>query len=157
MDNFRGASAESILPGVGESEAASGDLLHQLLLAMATVNGVLPLLLHALWRSFGLIPLGRWGIGEGHALAAAGLVGNAMAVALTLGIPMAVATLLCDAALAFASRLGSTARLQELMVPLRLLLGAGLLYVGFAIVSDRLISELGQVPGGLLSWLQVRG
>jgi type III secretory pathway component EscT len=52
VDLVRGTSAEAALPVAGHREAATGDLLHQLLLSVAVAGGGLPVLVHALARSY---------------------------------------------------------------------------------------------------------
>src|SRR5215468_2746316 len=52
VDLVRGTSAEAALPVAGHREAATGDLLHQLLVSLAIAGGALPVLVQALARSY---------------------------------------------------------------------------------------------------------
>jgi flagellar biosynthetic protein FliR/type III secretion protein T len=52
IDLFRGSSAEASLPYAGTKEAATGDGLYQLLLALACLGPAFPLVLGGLLRAF---------------------------------------------------------------------------------------------------------
>ncbi|MFZ5441481.1 MAG: flagellar biosynthetic protein FliR, partial [Myxococcota bacterium] len=58
IDLFRGSSAEAALPMAGTKEAASGDALYHLLLALGSAGAVWPAMITALSRSYGLVAPG---------------------------------------------------------------------------------------------------
>jgi flagellar biosynthesis protein FliR len=129
-------------------------MLHQLAVSWAVSSAALPFFVAALWRSFAVMPLGAFLPTESGALAVAALVGNAMAAALALGAPVAGATLAAETAAGLVGRIAPGAKLQELAAPVRLLLGTTVLWVGFSFVAERVLSELAQMPFGLLEWLR---
>lgn len=149
VDLFRGSSAEAALPLVGTREAAAGDLLHHLLLALAASGPLGPLLVGALLRSYRWVPAGAAAPGGAQALEVAHLLGGAFATALALGAPVAGASLAADALLGLASRAAPSLRLQETGAPLKLLLGAAALWLGLGVVAERLQALLVDTPGAL--------
>lgn len=149
MDLFRGSSAEAALPLAGTKEAASGDALYHLLLAMASSGLAMPLVVGALWKSFGLVQLGAFVHTESVALHAAGLVGAAFATGLAVGAPIAGLSLAVDAVLGLASRAAPQMNLQDVGSPLRILAGGAVLWLGIGVVADRLLAGVVGTPDAL--------
>ncbi len=137
IDLFRGSSAEAALPMSGSREAASGDLLYHLLLAMGATTLLLPFTA-ALVKSYALAPPGVFVIGDVTALHLAGLVGAAFATGLALGAPIAAMQLTVDAALSLASRAAPGMNLQDTGAPLRILGGGALLWLLTGALAARL-------------------
>lgn len=144
VDLFRGSSAEASLPQAGSREAASGDLLYQLLLALVASGAVLPLVLPALLKSYALVGVGLPMPTEGmvtHVLAA---LGGAFSLALALGAPVAGACLAVDLGLGLAARTVPSLSLNDTGTPLRILGGGVILWFSIGILAQRL---LGAVAG----------
>lgn len=139
IDLFRGTSAEAALPAAGTRESASGDLLYQLLVALAVTGPVLPLVLRGLWRSYALIPLGLSTASEATALNVVAIVGAAMGTALAVSAPVLGAVLAADCVVAFASRAAPQMGLQELSTPLKILGGGAVLWLGVGLIAERLL------------------
>lgn len=146
IDLFRGSSAEASLPGVGTREAASGDLLHQLTLAVAVTAGALPWVLKAIFQSFAAVPLGTGQVSEHVAMEVVHLVGTAFAAGLAIGAPVAAATLLVDALLGLVTRAAPQLRIAECAAPLRILLGGGVLWAAVGLMTDRLLIGISALP-----------
>jgi type III secretion protein T len=145
VDLFRGTSAEAALPQAGTRESATGDVLYQLLTALAVSGAGLPLVLSALWRTFGAVGLGAavpTGDFTDHVVT---LVGAAMAAGLAVGAPIAGCTLAVDCLLGLASRAAPGLHLQEAGAPLRILGGGAVLWLGLGVVCARLLGELERV------------
>lgn len=142
VDLFRGASAEAALPSSGTREAATGDLLYQLLVALSVASLGLPLVLGALWKSFKVIPLAPVVLSEDQAMWVVKAAGGAMATGLAIGAPVAGATLAVDCFLAFASRAAPGWNLQESGAPVRLLAGAAALWLGLGALCERLLAAV---------------
>jgi len=140
IDTFRGASAEASLPFAGSREAASGDLLYQLLVSLAVWGGGASIAISGALRSFGAVRLGAFVPAEGAALQLAGLCGTALATGLAVGAPVAGCALAVDAALGLASRAASPAGLPDLGPPLRLLLGGAALWLSVGVLCERLLA-----------------
>jgi type III secretion protein T len=138
IDLFRGSSAEAALPLAGTKEAASGDALYHLLLALAATGAVMPLTLGALFRSFTLAPLGAFVHTEAVALKASALIGGAFSTGLAIGAPVACASLGVDACLALASRAAPNMNLQDAGAPLRVLGGGALVWLAIGLFAARL-------------------
>lgn len=154
IDLFRGSSAEAALPMAGSKEAATGDALYHLLLALASTGVVLPLTLGALFRSYALAPLGTFVHSEAVALEAAGLVGGAFATGLAIGAPIAGVSLAVDACLGLASRAAPGMNLQDTGAPLRILGGGAVVWLAIGLIAARLQDYAALTPdhlAGLLS------
>lgn len=137
-DLFRGSSAEAALPMAGTKEAATGDALYHLLLALGAAGGLLPLFLSALTRSYALVPLGAARPSEALALELAGLVGAAFSTGFALGAPVAALSLTIDLGLGLASRAAPSMSLQETGTPLRILAGGAVLWLSIGLLAARL-------------------
>lgn len=138
IDLFRGSSAEAALPMAGSKEAATGDALYHLLLALGSAGGLLPLMLAALTRSYALVPPGTFHHTEHVALHVAGLVGAAFTTGFAIGAPIAGLTLTIDACLGLASRAAPGLNLQETGAPLRILGGGAALWLMVGLIASRL-------------------
>lgn len=138
IDLFRGSSAEAALPMSGTREAATGDALYHLLLALGAAGGLMPLLLQALSRSYGLVALGAAQSNESLALHVAGLVGAAFSTGLAIGAPIAALSLAIDACLGLASRAAPNMNLQDTGAPLRILGGGAVLWLAVGLIAARL-------------------
>src|SRR5262249_25653463 len=149
VDLFRGTSAEAALPVAGHRESASGEVLYQLLLAMAMSTGALPAVLRALGRTYRLIPPGF------AATTGPNAVGGWIAVALATGVAVAAPVLaLCwivDGAVALVARVAPGIPLAEVAPPGRILGGAGVLWIGLGLISDRLLIAVASIPGAWAS------
>ncbi len=159
IDLFRGSSAEAALPMTGSKEAASGDLLYHLLLALGSAGLLLPLLLASLAKSYLLVTPGSFAHTPDVALYVAGLVGTAFSTGLALGAPVAALQLAVDACLGLTSRAAPSMNLQETGAPLRILGGGAVLWLSVGLIASRLqdfaldgtahlldLSKLGWVP-----------
>lgn len=138
IDLFRGSSAEAALPMAGSKEAATGDALYHLLLALGSAGVLLPLMLAALTKSYGLVAPGGFHHTEDVALHLAGLVGAAFATGFAIGAPIAGLTLTIDACLGLASRAAPNMNLQETGAPLRILGGGAVVWLMVGLVAARL-------------------
>lgn len=138
IDLFRGSSAEAALPMAGSKEAATGDALYHLLLALGSAGVLMPLMLAALMKSYGLVALGSFHHTEDVALHLAGLVGTAFATGFAIGAPIAGLTLTIDACLGLASRAAPNMNLQETGAPLRILGGGAVIWLMVGVVASRL-------------------
>jgi type III secretion protein T len=140
IDLFRGASAEAALPVAGSREAASGDLVYQLVLAVALVGGVLPIALSGIWKSFGLVPLGTAVLGSGMVEQIISMVGTAFATGLVLGAPVAAASLATDLFVGLIARASPQISVADFAAPVKLLAGGALLWLTLGLLSDRLMA-----------------
>ena len=138
IDLFRGSSAEAALPMAGSKEAATGDALYHLLLAMGSAGALLPLMIAALTKSYALVALGAFHHSEDVAMHLAGLVGTAFATGFAIGAPIAGLTLTIDACLGLASRAAPNMNLQETGAPLRILGGGAVVWLMVGLVASRL-------------------
>ncbi len=154
VDLFRGSSAEAALPVAGTREAASGDALYQLLVAMVAAGGAFPIVVGSLWRSFGVVRLGAYVPSEAGALQIASLVGTAMATGLAVGAPVAGAVMAVDCFLGLASRAAPQFPLTELGAPLRIVGGGAVLWLSVGLVSDRLLAGVLASEGTLRALLE---
>jgi flagellar biosynthesis protein FliR len=150
IDLFRGTSAEASLPVAGSRESAAGDALYQLLVGLVMSGGLLPVVLSALLRGFGVVKLGAFVPTEAATLYVATLVGGAMATGLAVGAPIAAAVMAVDCFLGMASRAAPQVNLQEVGAPLRILGGGALLWLGVGIFCERLLVGVLGVDGALL-------
>lgn len=142
IDLFRGSSAEAALPMAGTREAATGELLFHLLLALACAGGALPLLVDALARSYVLLPPGGALSTDHLAEGVVSAVGVAFGTGLAIGAPIAGLALLLDLGLGLAARGAPQLSLQETATPLRLLGGAAALWLGLGVLAERLLATL---------------
>lgn len=138
IDLFRGSSAEAALPMAGTREAATGDALYHVLLGLGASGALMPLMLSALTKSFGLAPPGEFHQTDDVALHLAGLVGTAFATGFAIGAPMAGLTLAIDACLGLASRAAPNMNMQETSAPLRILGGGAVLWLTVGFIASRL-------------------
>ena len=150
VDLVRGTSAEAALPVAGHREAATGDVLHQLLLSLALAGGALPATVRTLGRSYALLPQGGV-VGEGSALGLARLVGVALATGLSIAAPVVALSWATDAAVGLALRAAPSLPMGELATPVRFLGGASVLWLSLGLVADRL---LGLVLAPETGWLR---
>ncbi len=156
IDTFRGASAEVALPLVGSREAATGELLHQLLMVGAVISGAMSDFVRALWLSFRTLPIGTWNVSSldpAHALTA---LSTAFAVSFIIGAPVACIALLIDAGSAAAARLAPKMSLHDMAASIRLLAGAMVLLLGVNALSTQLLNHLHTLPEQLVALVEVR-
>jgi flagellar biosynthetic protein FliR/type III secretion protein T len=153
IDLVRGTSAEAALPVAGHHESATGDVLHQLLVSLALVGGALPVLVHALARSYALVPAGSPLAGDGL-LAVARLVGVALATGLAVAAPVVALSWATDAAVGIVLRAAPALPANELATPVRVLGGGTVLWLSLGLVSERMLRWV-LSPGGWL--LEVLG
>jgi len=138
VDLVRGTSAEAALPVAGHREAATGDLLHQLMLSLAVAGGALPVLVHALARSYLLAPQGS-ALAGGGTLALARLVGMALATGLAIAAPVVALSWATDAAVGLVLRAAPGLPATELATPVRILGGGTVLWLSLGLMADRLL------------------
>lgn len=138
VDMFRGSSAEAALPMAGSKEAASGDGLYHLLLAMGASGALMPLVWTALAKSYALAPLGWFRPTEANAAVVVQAVSGALSTAFALGGPVAALALLIDLGLGLASRGAPNMNLSELGTPLRILGGGAVLWLVVGLMAGRL-------------------
>ena len=141
IDVFRGSSAEAALPLAGTKEAATGDVLYHLLLAMAATGLAMPMWLTALLRSFGVVPLGRFIHSEALALQLTSLVGTALATGLAIGAPIAALSLTVDLFIGLAARAAPSMNVQDLGAPVRILAGGMVTWLGIGLIAQRLLAH----------------
>jgi flagellar biosynthetic protein FliR/type III secretion protein T len=154
IDLVRGTSAEAALPIAGHREAATGDLLHQWILCLALASGALPALVRALARSYLLLPLGAAGLEQEGAVALGRLVCLALATGLSIAAPVLALAWATDAALALVARAAPGLPTHDLAAPVRILGGAGVLWLSLGLVADRLLQWVADAP---LSWTALLG
>ncbi len=138
IDLFRGSSAEAALPMAGTKEAATGDALYHLLLAIGSAGLVWPAMLAGLTRSYGLVPPGTFHHTEDVAMYVVRLVSTAFSTGFAIGAPIAGLTLAIDACLGLASRAAPSMNLQETGAPLRILGGGAVVWLGIGVIAARL-------------------
>jgi flagellar biosynthesis protein FliR len=155
IDLFRGSSAEAALPFAGNKEAASGDLLFQILVAVVAVGGMGPLVIEPLWRSYAVVPLGTFQNSEAVALEVAKLVGTAFATGLAVGAPIAGLSLVVDLVLGLAARAAPQANLQEFSSPARILAGGAVLWLSLGLLCSRLMAFASTTPESIASVLEL--
>jgi flagellar biosynthesis protein FliR len=149
VDLLRGTSAEASLPHAGTRETATGDGLYQLLVALAASGAALPLVVTALWRTFGVVGLGGAVPTEASVAQVVAVVGAAMAAGLAVGAPVAACSLAVDGALGLAARAAPGLSLQEVGPPLRILGGGVVLWLGLGVLCQRLLAEFDGVERAL--------
>jgi flagellar biosynthesis protein FliR len=135
-DVVRGASlAEALSPQTGERSSPLGALYLLLATVVFLQIGGMPRLLEAVARSYDAVPIGG-GLGATGIGGAAGVVVLASArlieAALALAAPVVVAVWLADLALAFLARALPGIPVYFLGLPLKGLLGIGIVLVGLA-------------------------
>lgn len=139
IDLARGSSAEAALPHAGSRETASGDLLYQLLVAVAATGVALPHLIGALARGFALVPPGGTTLAMASADEAIRVTGSVLAVGLAVAAPVFVACLLVDFTVALAARMAPSLGLGEQVSGLRLIVGALAFWVGIGAAAQSLL------------------
>ncbi|MCP3103315.1 flagellar biosynthetic protein FliR [Myxococcus sp. K15C18031901] len=149
IDLFRGTSAEASLPVAGSRESATGDGLHQLLVALVVSGPLFPVVVGALVRGFGVVGLGAFVPTEAATTHVVLLSGGALATGLAVGAPVAAATLTVDCFLGMASRAAPQVGIQELGAPLRILGGGVVLWLGVGLLCERLLVEVSSTEGAL--------
>jgi flagellar biosynthetic protein FliR/type III secretion protein T len=144
LDTLRGANAEASLPVTGSREAATGDLLYQLLCALVCAGPVYRVLATSILTSFRAAPLGLPDAVATDALAQIALVraGGALAAGLAIGAPAAAASLLVDAALGIAGRIAPALSIKDVGAPAKLLLGSAAILVAVGALAQRLLCEV---------------
>lgn len=144
LDTLRGANAEAALPGTGSREAATGDLPHQLLVALAFAAGAYRPIVGGFVGSFGPVPAGVWSGWDSASLVHAVVTqaGGALAAGLAIGAPAAAVSLAVDAALGVAGRISPHLNLRDTGAPGKLLLGAAAVLFALGSASERLLAEL---------------
>lgn len=140
IDLFRGSSAEATLPWANARESATGDLLFQLLVAMAAAGVAMPIMLGAIFKSFALVHLGAFVETESAVMQVAALVGTTFAVGLAVGAPVAGASLAVDCLLGLISRGSPQMNLQDTGAPMRILAGGAVAWSAIGVVMDRLLA-----------------
>ena len=155
IDLFRGTSAEAALPMAGTHESATGHGLYEMTVALVATSGAMPIVLSALWRSFGIVKLGAFVPTEGVAFQVTGLAGSALATGLAVGAPVAAASLAVDCGLALATRAAPQMRLQDISAPLRILGGGAILWLSLGLICERLMASVVATDGALHAVLQM--
>lgn len=153
VDLFRGSSAESTLPWANARESATGDLLYQLLIALAAAGLAMPLAVSAALKSFALVGPGAFVATESVALQVAALTGTAFGVGLAIGAPVAGASLAVDCLLGLVSRGAPSMNLQETGAPLRILAGSAIAWLALGVIAERLLTLVIDTDGALISVL----
>jgi flagellar biosynthesis protein FliR len=139
IDLFRGSSAEASLPWANTKESATGDVLYQLLVAMAAAGVAMPIVLSAIFKSFALVELGAFVSTESAVMQVATLVGTTFAVGLAIGAPVAGASLAVDCLLGLISRGSPAMNLQDVGAPMRILAGGAVAWLAIGVVMERLL------------------
>jgi flagellar biosynthetic protein FliR/type III secretion protein T len=139
IDLLRGTSAEAALPTIGSNEAATGEFLHQLLIALAVTAGALPVVISALFHSFGVVPLGGATLGDAAAWEIVRLVAGAFAIGVAIGAPVAGVTLACDCLVGLAAKAAPQMSLPQIATPLKILAGGAVIWLSLGVVSERLV------------------
>ena len=144
LDTFRGANAESSLPATGSKEAATGDMLYQLVCALVFAGPLYRLLATSVLSSFRVAPLGLPDAMATDALAEIALVRatGALATGLAIGAPAAAVSLLVDAALGVAGRIAPVLSVRDVGAPAKLLVGAAGVLFALGALAQRLLSEV---------------
>lgn len=155
IDLFRGSSAEAALPLAGTREAATGDALYHLLVALAASAVAMPLTLAALSRSFWLVHVGAPVNSNALAMEVARLVGSAFSTGLAIGAPIAAMSLMVDALLGLASRATQGMSLQEAGTPLRILGGGAMAWLAIGVFAERLQAAAVGAPDAMIQLLEL--
>lgn len=152
VDLFRGSSAEAMLPFSGTKEAAMGDWLYQVLLALVATTVAFPLWVGAVCKSFTYVGLAQYVPLETGILHVVKWATLALGTGLAIGAPVAAASLLVDLSTALITRFAPQMNIQEVAAPLRILLGALVFWLGMSVVSQRLLDFVYRVEVDL-PWL----
>jgi flagellar biosynthetic protein FliR/type III secretion protein T len=144
LDTLRGANAEASLPATGSREAATGDVLFQLLTALVFAGPLYRVLASSILLSFRAAPLGLPSGCSTDALAQLALLRatGALAAGLSIGAPAAAVSLLVDAALGIAGRIAPALSVRDVGAPAKLLVGAAGILVALSAVAQRLLTEV---------------
>ena len=144
LDTFRGANAEASLPTTGSREAATGDLVYQLLCALVFAGPLYRVLATSILMSFRIAPLGLPAAFDTGVLTELAFVraGGALAAGLAIGAPAAAVALLVDAALGIAGRIAPALSIRDTGAPAKLLVGAAGILVALGAVAQRLLTEV---------------
>lgn len=149
IDTFRGSSAEAALPFAGSKEAATGDAIYHLLLALSASGLTMPLWLSTLVRSFSWVSLGLFSHHEAVALQVVTLTGTAFATGLAVSAPIAALCLVIDALVGLAARAAPSMNLSELGLPLRILGGGAVIWLSVGLIAERFVSFSDGMTGAL--------
>ena len=149
IDLFRGTSAEAVLPGSGTREAVTGDALFHLTVSLAIVSGASGLLVAALWRTFGVVPVGVPAPTEAAVEWVIAAVGAAFATGFALGAPIAALSMTIDAMLGLFARAAPQLHLSETGAPVRILAGGAVLWLAVGLFAHKVLLELDGVEGAL--------
>lgn len=149
-DLLRGSSAEAALPHAGSRESATGDLLYQLLVAIAASGPAMALVLQGLARSYAVLPPGNF-TSTGSAVALACRVGLAvLGTAVAVAAPTAAAALSVDLVLGLVGRVAPGLAPADAAAGLRLLAGGVALWLGLGGAAVVLLGELAAAAGTLV-------
>jgi flagellar biosynthetic protein FliR/type III secretion protein T len=155
IDLFRGTSAEAALPMVGTHEAATSNLLYQLVLTTALVAGVLPVVVSALFHSFALVGLGGASLTEEAGMGVVRMLGGAFALGLAIGAPVAGVTMACDGLVGLIAKVAPQMNLPEVATPLKILAGGAVVWLSLGLVCERLIGVSLQLGDSLGAFAQL--
>lgn len=150
IDLFRGSSAEAALPVSGSREAATGDALFHLVVALAIGSGAAGAVVAAVWRTFVLVPVGTAGAGEALSTLVVRVAAGAFAAGLAIGAPIAALSLAIDATLGLFARASPQLHLGEIGTPIKILAGGAVLWLAVGVICHRLLEEVGATG----DWLQ---
>jgi len=139
IDLFRGSSAEAALPLSGSKEAATGDALFHLLLALCASGATMSMWVSALLRSFGWVKLGAFACTESVSMQVVTLIAVAFATGLAVGAPIAGLCLAVDALVGLSSRAAPSMSLQDLASPLRILGGGAAVWISVGLIAERFL------------------
>lgn len=153
IDIFRGTNAEAVLPVTGTREAVSGDLLHNLLVALVAASVSFPMIVRSVTHSFALVKLGGTVVTASLALGLAKLATGALGVGFAIGAPIAGAALLIDLLLGFVARVSPQFASAPIAAPAKILAGGAILWLGLGVVAERLLSHVGEMEGTLAALL----
>lgn len=142
LDTFRGANAEAVLPATGSQEAATGDLLYQLLCAVCLSGFTWPLLIEALGLGFRATPLGVFLPHDALLASVLAATAGALSAGLAIGAPAAAASLIVELAMGVAARVAPQLPARELAAPAKLMLGSAAILLALGAISARLQEEL---------------
>ncbi len=159
LDTFRGANGETSLPLTGSTEAATGDVLYQLLCALVFSGPLYQLLSGAVLLSFRAAPLGLPFAPSTAALAELAVLQatGALAAGLSIGAPAAAASLLTDLAVGVAGRIAPALNLREIDAPAKLLVGAAAVLLSLGALSQRLLGEVAGAAGAIAATTRAFG
>jgi flagellar biosynthesis protein FliR len=142
IDLFRGSSAEAALPYAGTREAAAGDGLYHLLVALVAQGAVFPLILQGLFHSFAIVKLGAFAHTESAAMQVVALAGTALGTGLAVGAPVAASALLVDCVMGLVSRAVPQMHLQDSGAPLKIVAGGAVFFLTLGVSAERLLAQV---------------